>query len=292
MNSIVYLSLGSNLDNPIYNLIQAFEYISKLKNTKILKISDFYKTEPYGDIEQDNFINCCIKIETSLLPFELLKEINIIEEDKMKRKRDIKWGPRNIDIDIIFYDNLKIESEKLTIPHKEYKKRNFVLYPLLDIIDNKNKIIPFLKQAKGEIKKYNYPKKILISSCLLGNNCKYNGGNNYRYLYSKLLKFEFIKVCPETFGGLKIPRPPAEIQKNNKVIDKTGKDVTSNFINGAKETLNIAHKNNCEIAILKSKSPSCGYGKIYDGSFTGNLIKGNGITTDLLLKENFKIISS
>ncbi|WP_442786023.1 DUF523 domain-containing protein [Hypnocyclicus thermotrophus] len=142
------------------------------------------------------------------------------------------------------------------------------------------------------MEKYNYPKKILISSCLMGNRCKYNGGHNYRYLYSRLLKFDFLQVCPETFGELKIPRPPAEIQNNNKVIDKTGKDVTTNFINGARKTLDIANKNNCEIAILKSKSPSCGYREIYDGSFSGKLIKGNGITTIFLLKENFKIISS
>lgn len=124
--------------------------------------------------------------------------------------------------------------------------------------------------------------KILVSSCLLGENCKYNGKNNYNEkVVSFLNKYEIVSVCPEQLGGLTTPRLPSEV-KNQKVIRKDGKDVTKNFQNGAMITLEIAKENNCTFAILKKKSPSCGFGEIYDGSFTSTIIKGNGVTADLL----------
>lgn len=132
--------------------------------------------------------------------------------------------------------------------------------------------------------------KILVSSCLLGDNCKYNGKNNYCDIESKLDGYEIIKFCPEVEGGLCIPRTPAEII-NNKVIDKSGKDVTSNFELGATKCLDICIKNNITKAILKEKSPSCGVKFIYDGSFNGNLIEGCGITTKLLKDNNIDVVS-
>ena len=130
--------------------------------------------------------------------------------------------------------------------------------------------------------------KIIVSACLLGDNCKYNGGNNYNRELSNFLKdYEVIKVCPEVMGGLSIPRVPSEI-KNDKVINKEGVDVTFEYQLGALKTLEIAKDNNIKIAILKSNSPSCGSGKIYDGTFSKTLINGDGVTTKLL-KEN-KII--
>lgn len=130
--------------------------------------------------------------------------------------------------------------------------------------------------------------KIIVSACLLGDNCKYNGGNNYNRELSNFLKdYEVIKVCPEVMGGLAIPRVPSEI-KNGKVINQEGVDVTHKYQLGALKTLEIAKDNNIKIAILKSNSPSCGSGKIYDGTFSKTLISGDGVTTKLL-KEN-KII--
>ena len=134
-------------------------------------------------------------------------------------------------------------------------------------------------------------KRIFVSACLLGVNCKYNGENNYNEKIMEYLKDkEIIPICPEIMGGLPTPRIAAEI-KNNKVINKEGQDVTVNFKRGAKETLNLAKKLGVTKAILKSKSPSCGFKKIYDGNFNGNLIDGNGITTELLLKNNFEILT-
>ncbi|MBR3150144.1 MAG: DUF523 domain-containing protein [Eubacterium sp.] len=124
--------------------------------------------------------------------------------------------------------------------------------------------------------------KILVSACLLGENCKYSGGNNKNEEVIALSKyFELIPVCPECFGGLTIPREPSEIS-GDRVLTKTGEDVTAEFVEGAEQTLYIAHEKNCPAALLKENSPSCGFGKIYDGSFSSKLTDGNGITAQLL----------
>jgi uncharacterized protein YbbK (DUF523 family) len=132
----------------------------------------------------------------------------------------------------------------------------------------------------------------LCSACLLGINCKYNAGNNKNDKALELAKRDIlIPVCPEQLGGLSTPRIPSEI-KSGKVITKDGKDVTENFVKGAEETLKIAKLFGIKEAILQQKSPSCGCGKIYDGSFSGKLIDGEGITTALLKKNKIKVISS
>lgn len=141
----------------------------------------------------------------------------------------------------------------------------------------------------------------LISACLCGVNCKYNGLNNLNDKCLELLrKGEALLVCPEQLGGLNTPRIPSEILGNakdiielnkGKVINKEGKDVTKEFLKGAKEALKIAKEANIKKAILKESSPSCGSNFVYDGSFTGNKIKGKGITTYLLEKEGIEIIS-
>lgn len=136
--------------------------------------------------------------------------------------------------------------------------------------------------------------KIIISACLLGYPCRYDGKKNEILLQIKKLiedpLIELIPVCPEQLGGLPTPRTGSEIIKN-KVINQEGIDVTKEFQKGAEETLKIVKANYCKKVILKSKSPSCGYGQIYDGTFTRTLINGNGITTRLLLKNNIKIFT-
>ncbi len=134
--------------------------------------------------------------------------------------------------------------------------------------------------------------KILISACLAGVNCKYNGKNNEHKKIIELIKNkDVILICPEQLGGLKTPRTPAERIKD-KVITNDNIDVTKEYQKGAEEVLNLVKKFNIKTAILKSKSPSCGKGKIYDGSFSNTLIYGNGITTELLEKNGIKVISS
>ena len=135
--------------------------------------------------------------------------------------------------------------------------------------------------------------KLLISACLAGINCKFNGENNL--LCSGILdeiskKYHLLFVCPEVFDGLSTPREPAEM-KDGLVVTKTAKDVSENFTNGAKICLKIAKLNGCKKAILKARSPSCGSGQIYDGSFTKKLILGDGVAAKLL-KENGILVFS
>ena len=131
--------------------------------------------------------------------------------------------------------------------------------------------------------------KLLISACILGINCKYNGKNNYNELVEELKKkYELIPVCPEVLGGLSIPRNPSEI-KGNTVISNRGVDVTKEFNLGAKMAFNIAKDNNIKIALLKDGSPSCGKNYIYDGTFTKTKIKGYGIFSSLLINNEIEI---
>jgi uncharacterized protein YbbK (DUF523 family) len=133
--------------------------------------------------------------------------------------------------------------------------------------------------------------KVLVSACLLGIKVRFDGKSKANEeLIEKLNNYEFIPVCPEVWGGLTTPRVPSEII-NDKVINKDGIDVTDNYMRGAIETLELARKFNIKKAILKSKSPSCGKGKIYDGSFTGILVDGNGITTRLLIENGIEVLS-
>lgn len=131
--------------------------------------------------------------------------------------------------------------------------------------------------------------KILVSACLLGENCKYSGGNNKNDKVIALgKKHKLIPICPECFAQLPIPRPPAEII-GDKVFNKLGEDITEQFKDGAEKALYVAEEAGCQLAILKERSPSCGFGEIYDGSFTGKTIRGNGITAQLLYDNGITI---
>jgi len=142
---------------------------------------------------------------------------------------------------------------------------------------------------------------ILVSACLCGKNTKYNGGNNKNNKLMELLKKKEVKlVCPEQLGGLKTPRLQCEIYKGDggtvldgiaKVIDIEGKDCTEEFLKGAFKTLEIARNFEIEKAILKSKSPSCGLGLIYDGNFSGKFVEGNGVTAELLQRNGISVLT-
>ena len=134
--------------------------------------------------------------------------------------------------------------------------------------------------------------KILVSACLLGKNCKYNGGNN---LIQGVLEFieghEVIGVCPEQLGGLSTPRLPAEIVAG-LVTNKEGVSVDNEFRKGAQEALAVALENKVDLAILQSRSPSCGVKEIYDGSFSGKKIKGQGVFAKLLSAHGIKVLDA
>lgn len=132
--------------------------------------------------------------------------------------------------------------------------------------------------------------KIMVSACLLGENCKYNGGNN---LSEKVMNYvkdhEVIPVCPEVLGGLSTPRLSSEIV-DGVVTASDGRSVDMEFCKGAQMGLDLAKENEVDLVILQSRSPGCGVKQIYDGTFSGNKIGGQGIFAQLLAENGYKLI--
>ena len=127
-----FLSLGSNLGDRLANLKRAIEKIEEPSQIMLTKVSPVYETEPVGRENQGWFLNLVLQVETSLEPFALLERLSSIE-DQMGRKREKRWGSRNIDLDILLYDTRMVDSERLTIPHPRMHERRFVLVPLAQI---------------------------------------------------------------------------------------------------------------------------------------------------------------
>lgn len=146
--------------------------------------------------------------------------------------------------------------------------------------------ILYKKKEKGDVIKPN----ILVSACLLGVHCRYNEkGVMDQKVMGLMERANLVPVCPELFGGLSTPREPAE-RSRDKVVTIKGKDVTGEYEKGARETLALARAYGCRCAVLKERSPSCGSGMIYDGTHSGKLIKGDGVTAELLKKEGIQVI--
>lgn len=134
--------------------------------------------------------------------------------------------------------------------------------------------------------------KIMVSACLLGENCKYNGGNNRNPKLLRLLSGNtVIPVCPEVLGGLPVPRVPAEIL-NGTVMNREGKSVDEAFRNGARKALEIAKQEEPDLIILQSRSPSCGVKEIYDGTFSGKRIPGHGVFAEMALQAGFRVMDA
>ena len=134
-------------------------------------------------------------------------------------------------------------------------------------------------------------RKILVSACLLGICCRYDGRGNPNDAVLSLLNRDditLIPVCPEQLGGLSTSRIPSE-RRGERVVNRAGEDVTSQFIRGAEEALRIAKLYCCQVAVLKERSPSCGCGRIYDGTFSRKLTDGDGVTAELLRREGIKV---
>ena len=132
--------------------------------------------------------------------------------------------------------------------------------------------------------------KLLVSACLLGEPCRYDGRSCPDPAVTALAgRYVLIPVCPERRGGLPTPRPPAE-RVGERVLDAAGRDVTESFLRGARETLALARREGVVRAILKSRSPSCGIGEIYDGTFSGTLTEGAGVTAALLTAQGIEVM--
>ncbi len=133
--------------------------------------------------------------------------------------------------------------------------------------------------------------KLLVSACLLGTPCRYDGKAKKNEAVCALAeRFELIPVCPEVLGGLPTPRTPSE-RRGERVVMRDGRDVTAEYRRGAEKALELARREGIAAAVLKERSPSCGSGEIYDGSFTGALTAGDGVTAELLKAESIAVYS-
>ena len=131
--------------------------------------------------------------------------------------------------------------------------------------------------------------RLLISACLLGACCRYDGASKPQPWVEALAKrHELVPVCPEQLGGLPTPRPPAE-RRGDAVVTEAGADVTAQYRRGAEEALQLCRLLDCGAAVLKERSPSCGRGTVYDGTFTGTLTSGDGVTAELLRAEGVPV---
>lgn len=134
--------------------------------------------------------------------------------------------------------------------------------------------------------------RLLISACLLGVRCRYDGESKplpAEILAPLMEKYELIPVCPEVFGGLSTPRNPSE-RRGSRVVMNSGEDVTAQYARGAEETLRLARLFSCKTAVLKERSPSCGSGEIYDGTFSGKLTAGSGVTAEMLKSQDIAVL--
>ena len=133
---------------------------------------------------------------------------------------------------------------------------------------------------------------ILVSACLLGTPCRYDGTGKLDPALDQLRAqgHTLVPVCPEVLGGLSTPRPPAELQPDGRVVNKEGVDVTAAYRAGAEAALAIARENGCTLAVLKARSPSCGCGEVYDGTFTGTLTPGWGVAARLLMEAGITVL--
>ncbi|MEK6553398.1 MAG: 2-amino-4-hydroxy-6-hydroxymethyldihydropteridine diphosphokinase [Bacteroidota bacterium] len=136
MGSNVYLGLGSNKGDRFNYLVSAVKLICQDKNCRLIKSSSIYETKPYGNSDQDNFYNAAILIDTKYDLETLYYFLKEIEKEAGREKSEIRWNPREIDVDILFYNNLIYKSEILTVPHKDIMNRDFVLVPLIELTDD------------------------------------------------------------------------------------------------------------------------------------------------------------
>lgn len=133
MEECAYIGLGSNLGDRELKLLMAVAELGKLPGTRVTGVSQFYETDPVGGVPQDNFYNAVARIVTTLSPFLLLDELKRVETEVFQRKSSKRWGPRSMDLDILLYGELVLESDRLTIPHPRLAERRFALQPLSDL---------------------------------------------------------------------------------------------------------------------------------------------------------------
>ncbi|MCW8345191.1 2-amino-4-hydroxy-6-hydroxymethyldihydropteridine diphosphokinase [Vibrio sp. ZSDZ65] len=131
-----YIAIGSNLSDPVAQALDAMDALKSLPKSSVIQCSSLYSSTPMGPANQPDYINAVVKIQTELTPLELLDCTQAIELEQGRVRKDERWGPRTLDLDLILYGNEVIDSERLTVPHYGMKEREFVLYPLAEITPN------------------------------------------------------------------------------------------------------------------------------------------------------------
>lgn len=159
-----FIGLGSNLGEPVENLRNALQFINGTQGISVKSVSSVYLTEPMGYEDQPWFYNCVAEVETELSPERLLHSLQAVE-NKLGRVRIIRWGPRTVDLDILLYDNLRVDSEYLTIPHPRMEERAFVMVPLAEIAEDAcfpdGRTVREVRKSLDDKKKYScIPQKI------------------------------------------------------------------------------------------------------------------------------------
>ena len=177
------------------------------------------------------------------------------------------------------------------------KSRNYLIF-LKKVFERKEFVCPFLlliasfydKIYKNFMERVVKP-TILVSRCLMGDRCRYDGKSNACDAVQRLAeRYRIIPVCPECDGGLPVPRAPSE-RRGTQVLMQDGRDVTDAFTRGAEHALSLARAHRIAFAVLKANSPSCGKGEIYDGSFTHTRVRGNGVTAELLMQSGYRVLT-
>jgi len=139
-DTLVYIGLGANLAQPVQQLEQAVAALQNIKDTKLVKVSSFYGSKPMGPQDQPDYVNAVAALHTRLAAEDLLTELQKIELEQGRQRKDERWGPRTLDLDILLFGHEIIQTERLTVPHYGMKQREFVLYPLTEL--NSDLVLP------------------------------------------------------------------------------------------------------------------------------------------------------